>query len=154
MQIKLQWYEVFMAATVGIKRQVEALKEKRPDRHGFTGLGWDVHVEGAVGELATAKALNRFWSGSINTFKDGGDVGTIQVRTRSKDYYDLIVRQDDADDDCFVLVVGTAPNYNVVGWIRGRDAKQEQWSKTHGDRPAAYFVPQANLRDLIELGKE
>jgi len=153
MRIRLAWYEVFMAATVGIKRQVEALKEQRPDRHGFKGLGWDVHVEGAVGELAAAKAMNRFWSGSINTFKDGGDVGTIQVRTRSKEHYELIVRQDDADEDCFVLVVGTAPNYDVKGWILGRDAKQEQWSQTHGNRPAAFFVPQLELRDIAELGR-
>jgi len=151
LKVTLAWYELYMAATVGVKRQLEALKDARPDRHGYEGNGWNVHVEGAAGELAAAKALDRFWSGSINTFKSDGDVGAIQIRTRSKAYYELIVRSDDADNDRFVLVTGTAPHYNVVGWITGRDAKRDEWLQTYGNRPAAYFVPQRELHDLEAL---
>lgn len=140
-----------MAAMVGVKRQLEALKDGRPDRHGYEGDGWAVHVEGAAGEQAAAKAMNRFWSGSINTYQLGGDVGEIQIRTRSKGYYELIVREQDDDNAAFVLVTGAAPTYQVVGWIFGRDAKRAEWSKTHGDRPAAYFVPHAALQDLALL---
>lgn len=139
-----------LGATIGMQRQLEALSQGRPDRHGYDGAdGWTVHVEGACGELAVAKLLNRYWAGTLNTFKEGGDVGNIQVRTRSRENYDLIVRTDDRDEDVFVLVVGRAPKYRVVGWIRGKDAKRAEWSQTHGGRPAAFFVPQHALRAFV-----
>jgi hypothetical protein len=113
-----------------------------------------MHIEGACGEAAVAKALNVFWSGTVNTFKRGGDIGSkIQVRTRSKSYYELIVRQDDRDDDIFILVTGKAPSFDVVGWTLGKDAKKEQWIQTHGNREAAWFVPQKELLDINTLPK-
>lgn len=152
--VRLTWYELFMASQVGVKRHVEALQRGLPDRHGCNpDDGWSVHIEGACGEMAAAKAMGRFYSGSVNTFRDGGDVGSIQVRTRSKEGYELIVRENDRDDDVFVLVVGRAPMFRVLGWMRGRDAKQAEWRKEHGGRVAAYFVPTAALRGMVELNR-
>ena len=146
MRVTLEWFEVLLAATVGVRRQLEALRSGRPDCHGFDGAtGWQVHIEGACGEMAFAKATGRYWSGSINTFKAGGDVGNIQVRTRSRDDYDLIVRDDDRDEDIFVLVIGKAPTFRVVGWIQGAEAKRPSWRHVYGARPPAFFVPQAAL---------
>lgn len=146
MTVILTESEIYLAAVVGVRRQIEAIQKGLPDRHGFEGAGWNLHVEGAAGELAVAKAYGRFWDGSVNTFKRSGDVGQVQVRTRSKDGYDLIVRCDDRDEDRFVLVVGRIPEFEVCGWIRGRDAKQDRWLKRHGGREAAYFVPRGALR--------
>lgn len=138
--------ELLLAATIGVQRQVEALRQGLPDKHGFDGgEAWTVHIEGACGELAVAKALDRYWSGTINTFKLSGDVGKLQVRTRSRTHYDLLVRDDDCDEDIFVLVVGRAPSYRVVGWIRGKDAKRSEYRQSYGNRPIAYFVPQSAL---------
>lgn len=146
-EVSLEPFEVRLAAGVGMSRHVAALEKGLPDRHGFSGDGWKVHIEGALGELVVAKALNRFWSGSVNTFK-GGDVGRLQVRTRSSHTYDLIVRSSDADEEYFVLVTGQCPHYRVHGWIKGADAKQPQWVQSHGDRPAAWFIPQNALKPL------
>lgn len=143
-------YELHLAASVGVRRQIEAMSAGRPDRHGHSGAGWNLHLEGACGELAVAKALGRYWDGSVNTFKKGGDVGAVQVRTRSKHEYELIVRQGDRDSDVFVLVTGVAPSYRVRGWLRGGDAKRPEWEKTHGDRPPAWFVPHAALKSFPE----
>ena len=144
-EVTLSNYELFAAASVGIRRQIEALQNGLPDSAGFEGEGWSNHVEGAAGEMAFAKYRDRYWSGSVGTFKEGGDVGDVQIRTRSKSGYDLIVRDGDRDDDYFVLVVGTAPRFRIVGWIRAADAKQPQWRQEHGGRPGAYFVPQSAL---------
>jgi hypothetical protein len=146
-EVTLHTFEVKMGAAVGMDRHIAALDRRLPDRHGFTGDGWKVHVEGALGELAVAKALNRFWNGSVNTFK-GGDLGRLQVRTRSRHDYDLIVRDSDADDEYFMLVTGQCPSYQVHGYIKGADAKQPQWLQTHGDRPAAWFIPKDALTPL------
>lgn len=140
--VTLSLSEVLSGATIGITRQLAALKRGLPDRHGMDpGNGWTVHIEGACGEIAVAKALGAYWSASVNTFKQGGDVGSLQVRSRSRDDYDLIVRDSDDDAALFVLVTGTAPHYRVRGWIKGSDAKQPEYLREHGNRPAAYFVP-------------
>jgi hypothetical protein len=152
MTVTLTWHELFLATLVGVKRQIEALRKGKTNSHGFDGEeGWTVHIEGAAGEMAAAKAMGMYWSAPVNTFKGGGDVGKLQIRTRSNPNYDLIVREGDRDQDIFVLVTGRAPRFDVIGWIRGGDAKRAEWSKTHGGRPPAYFVPQDALWGIVEL---
>jgi hypothetical protein len=152
MNIKLTAHELMQAVTVGGMRQISALMNKLPDKHGFDGPGWSEHIEGFCGELAVAKAINCYCSGSVNTFKVGGDLGEkIQVRTRSKHSYELIVRPGDRDDDVFVLVTGRSPDFVVRGWIAGRDAKRDDWKKTHGGRDEAFFVPQAALEPMARF---
>jgi hypothetical protein len=140
----LTWYELMMAAHVGVRRHVESIRQDRHDRFGFAGDGWGAHIEGAAGELAVAKATGRYWPGSVDAF-DGPDVGGLQVRTRSRADFDLLVRPGDPARAIFVHVVGVAPHYRIVGWIRGGDAKRPEWLARHGDRPPAYFVPQGCL---------
>jgi len=152
MNVKLTAHELMQAATIGSMRQVSALMNKLPDKHGFDGLGWSEHIEGACGELVVAKALNCYCSGSVNTFKLGGDLGSnIQVRTRSKHEYELIVRPSDRDDDVFVLVTGKSPCFVVRGWISGGSAKASEWKKAHGGRAEAYFVPHSSLLPMSQL---
>lgn len=144
-----------MAAGVGVRRQIEAFRAGRQDQHGATsaevggrGRGWHLHIEGAAGEMAVAKALNRHWSASVNTFKVGGDVGRVQVRTRSRHDYELIVRPEERDTDAFILVTGIAPAFRVHGWCYGREAKREEWRQNHGGHGAAFFVPASALRTI------
>lgn len=148
-EIELVEHELEMAALVGVRRQIEALTRRLPDQHGYDGAdGWTVHIEGACGEVAVAKVLKRYWNGSVNSFKTGGDVGEVQVRTRSKHCYDLIVRAGDRDDDVFILVTGTAPIFRVHGWIYGWDAKRPEFVQTYGNRPGAYFVKSEHLNPI------
>lgn len=150
MTVTLASHEVLMAATIGMMRQISAITRSLPERNGHDGPGWNSHIEGACGELAVAKLLRTHWSGSINTFKVGGDVGSLQVRTRSRSDYELIIRDDDKDEDTFVLVTGQCPTYEVIGKIVGRDGKKDEWRQNYGGRPAAWFVPQAALSELAE----
>lgn len=145
MEVKLTAAEVSIAAQVGCRRNIEAMVKGLKPKHGFKGSNWDIHIEGACGEMAFAKALGLYWDGSVNTFKYGGDVGRFQIRTRSESHYQLIVRNDDDDDAIFWLVTGKCPQYNVVGCIEGRKAKCLQYSATYGNRPPAYFVPNEQL---------
>jgi hypothetical protein len=146
MRVVLTWNEVAVAAIVGMRRHIEALRAGRGDAFGRSdGDGWSAHIEGACGELAVAKSAGVYWAPSVNTFRAGGDVGRWQVRTRTRDDYELLIRDNDRDDAEFVLVRGRAPTFDVIGWIFGRDAKRDAWSKTHGGRPAAFFVPDCEL---------
>lgn len=136
-------------------RQTFAIDAKRKDAYGFDGHhGYEKHFLGAGGECAVALVLGMVWDAGINTFKSADLAGNIQVRTRSKHGYELLVRPDDKDDDIFVHVTCQAfPRFVIHGCLRGREAKQVNWLKDHGGRPAAYFVPNAallNIQDLID----
>lgn len=150
MRVDLEWFEISRAALVGVSRNVEALRKHCQNRNTSPD-DWGVHILGALGECAFAKATNRYWNGSVNTFKRGGDVGRIQVRTRARHDHDLIVRDQDKDEDVFVLVTGGPDSFEVRGWLTGREAKYDLHRANHGGHGEAYFVPAKSLRSPEQL---
>lgn len=151
--VTLNSYELAQAGTTGLLRNIAALKRGYKNKN--ENANWQNHVEGACGEVAVAKLLGKYWGGSINTFKEGGDLDSTgwEVRTRSSHQYDLIIRKDDADDRVFILVTGNAPNYQVHGWILAADGKRPKWLKDYGGHGEAYFVPKDALRRLGDLNE-
>lgn len=150
MKVTLTPSEVVMAATIGAMRQAESMKSNLKPANGFKDYEspLSIHVEGACGEAAYCKARNQFFEGRINTFKEA-DIGkVVQIRTRSKEEYDLIVRENDSDAEYFVLLTGVCPTYTIHGYILGADAKQEKWKKNYGGRTPAYFVPKEALKPM------
>lgn|SRR5262245_13193766 len=146
--ITLTWSEVRIAALVGCQRHVEALSRQLQNRQRADDDGWRIHIEGAAGEMAAARALGMYWPMTVNTFRSAGDVGRIEVRTRSRADYQLIIRDDDRDQAPFVLVRGQIPTFDVVGWTYGGHGKRPEWLRAYGGREAAYFIPDAALRAL------
>jgi hypothetical protein len=151
--VQLSAPELFQCALVGVMRQCLNIKHGRDRRPAYgapTDQSWNLHVEGAAGECAVAKHLGLYWTGNIGDLR-ADDVGTIQVRTRRRHDYDLLLHPEDPDDRVFILVTGRAPSFQIHGWIRAVDGKQKGWWKDPaGDRPA-YFVPQSALRPMNEL---
>lgn len=136
-----------MAASVGLRRQLAAVRAQRQDRHGLNPEdGWRVHIEGACGELAAAKFLGRYWDGSVDTFKSLPDLGGVEIRTRSRHHYDLLIRKDDDPDRVYIHVTGRCPSFWIRGWIRGKDGRRKEWLNNHGNRDWAWFVPTTALR--------
>ena len=151
--VKLGYSELLIGAIVGCLRHIEALVRGRKDQDGFEGDGWGAHIEGALGEMAAAKAVNRYWDAPVNTFKDParGDVGPYEVRRRSRQDWDVLIRRRDADAKIHIAVFGCAPHFRVAGWLFGFEAKQDKWLKPHGERTPAWFMPQSELRSLDTL---
>lgn len=136
--------EIMQGALIGVMRQVQNLKAGLKDAHG-AGLdsGWQLHIEGAMGEMALAKYLNCYYGGTGKM--RASDVCKFDVRTSSKHFYNLIVHEKDPDDRVFWLLTGCNGVYVVRGWIKGCDAKNgDYWKDPAGGRPA-YFVPQNRL---------
>jgi len=151
LKITLTPFELDMACNVGLRRHLSAITANRKPQHGIDPDDcWRAHIEGACGELAVAKFLNRYWDGSVDTFRRQADFPGAEIRTRSKHTYDLIVREDDDPNKTFVLVTGVAPNYWIRGWIRGHDARRDEWRQTYGGRPEAWFVPAKFLKSFKE----
>jgi hypothetical protein len=134
------------AKRIGLLRNSEADKAGRRHVADFEGDGRDNHIVGAAGEMAFCYVSFRTWSKSVNTFKSKPDVDPdIDVRTRRRHDYDLLVRSGEVFTRKFVLVTGTLPTFCVRGWIQGRDARRDEWKKSYGGRPSAWFVPQSYL---------
>jgi hypothetical protein len=94
--------------------------------------------------MAFAKWAGMYWAGNLGNL-GADDVGAVQVRTRSRHDYDLILHPSDPDERAFVLVTGVAPEFHIVGWIWGREGKRpEYWDDPARGRPA-FFVPQRAL---------
>lgn len=153
--VELTETEVREAVQVGIDRNIAAIKDRRSDRFE-TEAGWQAHIIGALGEKAFCKAYDLPWSKSVNTFKTEADVGVnIEIRTRASLKHGMIVRKDDDPKRVYVLVVGSAFHFKIVGWLSGVDAQLDCWLKNYGGHGEAYFVDKAALHpmDLLKVDK-
>jgi hypothetical protein len=137
--------EMMLAATAGVMRQVENIKRGVKPAYGAGNeRDWQYGIEGAMGEFALAKYLGIFWYGKGKM--RGDDVGTLQVRTSSRDNGDLILHPRDDDEKVFWLLTGLNGTYDVRGFIKAKDGKkQEFWRDPTGKNRPAFFVPQSEL---------
>ena len=140
------------AQDIARRRQLGATGSGKRDRFGAQQKdGMTLHLVGALGEAAVAKALGIAYEGTVDTYQEGYDVLNYEVRTRTKDSYDLIVRPGDKNDAPYILVTQNGTTFNVWGWILGRDAKHARYLQDFGGRPPAYFVPKSDLLPLTDL---
>ncbi len=148
-KIRLTQREMIQGAFVASMRQIENLGKGRREAYGCTeNKDWQFHAEGALGEMAFSKARNVYWCGA-HAFR-GDDADDWNVRTRSLDWYDLLLHPDDPDDKPFALLTGMNGIYLIRGWIWGGDGKNSVWwgDKAKNGRPA-YFVPQSALTPFL-----
>lgn len=143
-----------MAAAAGCQRNIQALARRRPDTHGkdvaALGGGWNLHVEGACAELAVAKLEGCYWEPVWRQIdRDRDDLSGWQVRSTSRPNGSLLLHAEDPDAGRFVLVVGLAPKFQVVGWTLGKLGKRPEFWRTDTGRPA-FFVPPSALQRFPE----
>jgi len=146
-----------LAMEEGMRRQ--GVNEAQGLR-GRNGGAWkgskalDIHLLGAAGEVAVASYLGM----KEHLFKEtearrGSDdlPGGIDVKTRSKHQYDLIVQKNENACKKFVLVTIESQKTFLHGWCYGEEAMQEQyWADPARGRPA-YFVPKVALHSIDSL---
>jgi hypothetical protein len=149
-----------MARFVAGRRNEEAIRlGKSHMKHGFAGDPLEIHIVGAIGEMAAAKAIGCYWGGDVNTWKKPDLPDHIQVRTRTKPHYQLLVRPDDKEAEIYVHVIAEmkgrfVPSVcDVRGWAFGSECKKAEHLRSWGGRPAAYFVPDDILHSIESLGQ-
>lgn len=156
MIVYLTLAEIQLAYNVAGQRCCQNMKLEVKQRYGsLPEENAQIEVFSCRGEMAVAKYLNLFWSGSIGDFKAVDVGGLVEVRTVDKKGRRLIVHPEDKDWPPFVFVdASDAPNINLVGWLYGYDAKQEKyWADPTGNNRPAYFVPQSDLRPMEDLNE-
>jgi hypothetical protein len=144
--VTLSWGEIWHGADVGARRRLFALRDGRRQRYGNNdGLaGWDMHIAGAIAELAACKYAGLYWPGSTSPDYEG-DIGPgLQVRSTWRPDGCLILHDGDNAGHTFVLVTGAPPTYRIRGAILAEEGQREKYWRS--DVPnAAYFVPQVAL---------
>lgn len=92
---------------------------------------------------AFCSARGIYWDRSINTFHGRADAGRAwEIRATPRDNGALIVRDNDADDRWYVLVIADPPLFRIVGALQGGAAKRPEWLRNPGGRRPSWFVPQ------------
>ena len=149
---KLNDNEMFWGGMVGFKRQWDSVCNDRKVRFAEKHPGelWAFHIIAAMAEMAVCKALGMYWDGSVGTFhvSDIPDQ-PIEVRWSTSGY--LKVRKDD-HHVILVKVEGLPPTFQLIGWMRSKDAKAAKYLSDPNNRGVpAYFVPTNELRPMSQL---
>lgn len=140
---------------VASQRAIMNMKFQVSPRYGAPELDGaeEINIFSCRGEMAVAKYLNLFWSGSVGDYKAPDVGGLVEVRTINKAGRRLIVHPEDRDWAPYVLVdVSNQPMMKLVGWMFGTDAKNKKyWADPTGKGRHAYFVPQSDLLPMEQL---
>ena len=119
----------------------------------FGSKALEIHLLGAAGEMAVASHLKMksFLYQATEAERGSCDLPGIDVKTRSKHQYDLIVQKNEPAEKKYVLVTIQNKTTLVHGWIHGGEAMQEKfWADPAKGRPA-YFVPKEYLHPIETL---
>jgi hypothetical protein len=153
MKVRLTQTELMVAAYVGSGRNVQCLTREYTPGAGVGVVNtWTPNIEGAGGEMATAKALGIYYEPIIGNLH-ADDVGPYQVRTNmSRRYDDTCLRPRDKPDRVYIGVLSFCPEFELIGWIWGVDGKLDEWLRP-GDpgRPPCFYVPRKKLLPMREL---
>lgn len=139
--------EILQGALVGVLRQSRAMQNGWKPAAGATeDRHWQIHIAGALGEVAVAKYLGVYWSGvgELGQTDVGGTTGH-DVRCRAGATDELPIKADDPNDRRFYLVTGGYGVYKFRGWFMAGDGKREEWLVKCADGRNLYFVPQGEL---------
>ena len=150
MKIKLDPSEMMFAVMGGAMRRIQALQRGRVDKYGTVQYPWQADIEGAMAEMAVAKAFGIFWSGDVGNIY-AIDVGSYQVRSTPYESGHLVINKPDKDEHIFILVIGRDGEYDLRGYAMAGDVKREEFWTSKSMGRFAYFVPQEVLRPVREL---
>ena len=151
--VRLDNREFFLAAQTGVMRRIQAKQRGEVHVAGADDRdGWRNDIEGACGEMAVCKHLGVYWQGGVGLQRHSGDCHRYEVRTTAlRRTGHLLLRPGDHDDAIFILVVGTAPQFALVGWLYGHEGKQAEYAQAPNNRTSCYMVPQSALHALAML---
>jgi hypothetical protein len=145
-----------MARAEGFRRQ--SVNEAQGLR-GRNGGAWkgskalDIHLLGAAGEVAVASylGLKEHLFKETEAKRGSDDLPGIDVKTRSKASYDLIIQKNEDPNKKFALVTIQNRETLLHGWCYGHEGMKEiYWSDPAKGRPA-YFVGKEHLRPMETL---
>jgi hypothetical protein len=138
--------EVEVATVIGTHRErISRLRGFHDDSHTARGKSLGQNVDAAGAELAASKATGCRWNMTVGDDLDEPDLWPhVEVRHTTHANGGLIIRPRDKDGRIFVFVVGTMPDYCVVGWTPVGEARRDDYRWED-----AWKVPQEHLTPFL-----
>ena len=149
--------EKALAIAEGNRRQQTNVAQGKLGRNNGPAEGdraLTFHLLGAGGEMAVAcyLGLKQHVFQEMEANRGSADLPfNIDVKTRSRHYYDLICLLDESEDKTLVLVTIQNQEIRLHGWLPAYQAKRKQWEQEYVAGRKCYFVPKKNLRPMDEL---
>lgn len=135
------------------RRQSHNENKKIKGRNGASSIGnmaLRYHLIGAAGEMAVASFLglkDHLYKEQV-AIKGSADLpGNIDVKTRSKHFYDLIVQLDDKPEKNYWLVTIEDKIIRIHGWLPWDQCAKAEYKKDPARGRPAYFIPKSKLYD-------
>ena len=164
-KVTLSWEEFENVTDAAVRMVFSAWKKGSRNKHGYVPRTFfDDTVISRGAEKSVAKAINRYWDGGYDTYKDSPDVGrNVAVRYCTFDPPTLQIRPNDkVNEECVFFLVtsdfraGELPVYYVHGYIKGKDAMQDKYLTDFGfdginkkpKRPMCWAVPTSALKKV------
>lgn len=156
--VELSQAEKKLAVDIAKARNAEQRRASQKDGNVISSLKAD--FQGAYGELAVSKAFELPWDGKFfghakwqDWRETGHDVSKLEVRATIHKTGRLILHPSDDDNAPFVLVVlnQELKRCEIIGWIWGKDGKNQDWWEDVGYGRPCYYVPRNKLRPISEL---
>jgi hypothetical protein len=161
MKITLTDSEMYMAGQIGLRRTLDSISAKHKEVNNSKPEDrWNHSIEGTFAELAFCKAFEIYWGKELYNNFHGADIGqNIQIRHTSWKKGKLLIKTEierEHPEHNYVLVRGIAPNFEIVGWIKGQDGMKQRYLDDpvgkRGEKPRpAYFIPSEDLNPLDTL---
>lgn len=146
-EVSLDTGEMMEGAILGIERVLAVVRPRQ-------AVHWERNIQGALAEMAAAKAVGVKFLPTINTFHTEADLPwALEVRWAEKRDRSLLVRSNDVLDRRFILVTGRAPTFLVPGWAWGREVVENGSAVNTFDEEKQHVwgLPQEQLRKIETL---
>jgi len=115
------------------------------------------HINGVLGELSLCRALNLPYVFTNGTRKSVPDCHQYDVRARTKDGDDLIIRHDDPPErpTALILLDRKKLTARFGGWAFAGDIQElgpthPTYVASRNGWPSCWMVPQSDLNDNLE----
>tara|TARA_B100000287_G_scaffold434334_1_gene498493 strand:+ start:900 stop:1382 length:483 start_codon:yes stop_codon:yes gene_type:complete len=149
--MELNKNERIIATIIGKERYASNRKNGIVNQKAGTMSIYETEVEGVGGELAFAKMCNLYPDFSVVPGKyDFVAHGmTVDVKTTKHKNGRLLVSSTKKISDCdsYVLVVGSMPRYEIIGWAYAPEIINEEHLGTLGNGPV-YMMDQSELHSF------
>jgi hypothetical protein len=109
-------------------------------------------IMGQMGEEALCKYFKIYPAAGVERITDV-DPGGFEIRTTHHHNGHLLIYKNDIPkklETKFVLVCGHWPDFQLIGWILGKDGAQEPYWRPEG-KQACWWIPQNKLRPMSEI---
>lgn len=156
-QVLLTDEQVWLAKSEAARRQSqnERIGVRGRNRAPETGAeAMRMHFLGCIGEVVVADylGLRDHLFSDDRPVRDSSDLPYgIEVKTRKRHGYDLLIQLDADPDKVYVLVTNEGYTAHIVGWALGRDVMRPTWVRELVRGRPCYVVPQAALNTADSL---